>query len=145
MTPDEFQIRFNANLPVTLVRKPVFRLTYRVGVGGQNLSEVLGFMDSQTLAEAVVAKIPDLLILEQLDYVELTNPDEAEPRVPVFMHALPKTGYLAAIDTIDGDLSTELALLTIDQAADLIERFVPKLGLNAAQRRNLNGDPGAAA
>lgn len=145
MTPAEFQVRFNANLPITLVRKPVYRLTYRVGVAGQNLSEVLGFMDSKELAEALVAKVPELLVLEQLDYAELTNPDEAEPRVPVYLHALPTSGYLESIATIDGDLSTELALLTIDQAADLIERFVPKLGLNAAQRRNRNGDPESPA
>lgn len=145
MTPAQFKIRFNANLPITLVRKPVYRLTYRVGVSGQNLSEVLGFMDSKELAEALVAKVPGVLVLEQLDYAELTDPDEAEPRVPVYLHALPTSGYLEAINTIDGDLSTELALLTIEQAATLIERFVPKLGLSAAQRRNLNGDPGAPA
>lgn len=145
MTPEQFQVRFNANLPITLVRKPVYRLTYRVSVTGSNFTEVLGFMDSQELAEALVAKVPNLLVLEQLDYAELTDPDEAEPRVPVYLHALPTSGYLETIATIDGDLSVELALLSTEQAASLIERFVPKLGLNAAQRRNLNGDPQAAA
>lgn len=141
MTPQEFEIRFNANLPITLIRKPVYQLTYRAGVAGQNLSEVLGFMDSLTLAEALVAKLPDLLQLEQLDYVELTDPDEAEPRVPLYLLALPKSGYLQDIPTIDGDLATELALLTDDQAASLIERFIPRIGLSASQRRNLDVDP----
>lgn len=141
MTPQEFEIRFNANLPITLVRKPIYQLTYIAGAGGRNISEVLGFMDSQELAESLVAKLPDLLKLELLDYVELTDPDEAEPRVPLYLHALPKSGYLESIATIDGDLSTELGLLTVEQATSLIERFVPKIGLSLAQRRNLAVDP----
>ena len=128
MTPTEFQTRFTAGLPVTLVREPVYRISYSATVAGQNLAEEIGFVGSKDLGEAIVAKRPANLKLEQLDYVKLTNPDEADPKVPLFLLALPQTGYLTEIDTIDGSRAAEFALLTAEQAATVIERFIPILG-----------------
>lgn len=127
MTPAEAKIRFTTDLPITLARRQVFRLTYRTQSGGRSFREVLGVLDSEELAGKIAAELPDVIELDAINYVSLTNPDEADPKVPVYLKKLSFVDEVGAIEPIDSVLSAQFAALSTDQFAELVARFTPRL------------------
>lgn len=132
MTPAEAQARVQNNLPLIVTRHPVYVVKYTGYGGATRFDEKLAWVETESLATKIGDNLPQLGSLGTIQFFRLENPDEVEPRVPVFSSTFKPSDFVQSIDTLETLYGTILANLTEDQAALLLTIFVPRLGLEKA-------------
>lgn len=144
MTPDEARTRIRDGLPVTLIRRAFYEIIYTGFGGGIRINEVVGLFAGQPLALAIAAAMPGIGRMERVFYMELTNPDEAEPRVPVYMRNLKSDQIFQNLENVESSLLGPLiAGMQVEEAAAMMTRLLPKLGLTSVDGQSAAlPDPG---
>lgn len=124
MTPLEFSTKLEAGDDLIVSQRLFKRLKYHTGQGTNRDGKVLGLVRNAKLANTLVA-INGKYTAEDVTYAYFTDPQEAVPRVGVYLLAAKLAEPADAVASLDDQLADQLAALTPAQVADLLVAFTP--------------------
>lgn len=127
MTPDEYRVKLAAGGTFEMKQKKYATVRFRYKESnGKPRTGLIGLIEDPALSAQLAASFPENYLVEQVSYLAIEDPTESAPRVPVYMQDNSGTDVVAAVDTVDGTLSTILAKISVLETANLISAFFPK-------------------